>query len=314
MTTPAAKAKAAASTTNPGSEGNMMDVLENTLWNRTLGSMSEEIVAALVCQIFEGIRDHFVQAVELKFNCFFLMPIIDAFPTRLREELEAAYEEDLDEVGDAGAGGRVLLQRRGTLTGARQQQQLRHDEPTPAAPPSCAPRLAQVFDVAAVRAALEQRLKSLESELHQVERLQRKFAMIHSTLAQQQTGGAKGEADTPKFRESSDNLLNVSRSSMPAGANLKVRGVGSRGRRRPCSQAAAAVFAFLQQCDFCTGQPHSISVPCPRPCRRLWTCPSSPRRWGPWSCQRAAACAPRVPRCGETGPSRPGGRRAAPGG
>lgn len=45
-----------------------------------------------------GIRDHFVQSVELKFNCFFLMPIIDTFPTRLREELESAYEEDLDEV------------------------------------------------------------------------------------------------------------------------------------------------------------------------------------------------------------------------
>ena len=45
-----------------------------------------------------GIRDHFVQSVELKFNCFFLMPIIDTFPTRLREELESAYDEDLDEV------------------------------------------------------------------------------------------------------------------------------------------------------------------------------------------------------------------------
>ena len=31
-----------------------MDVLEQTLWNRSLGAMSEEIVAALVCQIFEG--------------------------------------------------------------------------------------------------------------------------------------------------------------------------------------------------------------------------------------------------------------------
>ena len=29
-------------------------MLENTLWNRQLGVMSEEIVAALVCQIFEG--------------------------------------------------------------------------------------------------------------------------------------------------------------------------------------------------------------------------------------------------------------------
>ena len=138
-----------------GEMGGMMEVLENTLWNRTLGPMSEEIVAALVCQIFEGIRDHFVQSVELKFNCFFLMPIVDAFPTRLREELEAAYEEDLDEV----------------------------------------------FDVGAVRTALEQRLKSLESELHQVERLQRKFTMIHSTLAQQQ--GAAPKADHPGHQNQS---------------------------------------------------------------------------------------------------------------
>ena len=117
-----------------------VDLLESSLWNRSLGTTSEDIVAALVCQIFEGIRDHFVQSVELKFNCFFLMPLIDSFPTRIREELECAYEEDLDEV----------------------------------------------FDVAAVRVALEQRLKNLESELHQVERLQQKFAMIHSTLASQQ--------------------------------------------------------------------------------------------------------------------------------
>ena len=41
---------------NPGEDSTMMDVLENTLWNRQLGIMSEEIVAALVCQIFEGVR------------------------------------------------------------------------------------------------------------------------------------------------------------------------------------------------------------------------------------------------------------------
>ncbi len=63
-----------------------------------------------------------VQAVELKFNCFFLMPVVDSFPTRLREELESAYDDDIDEV----------------------------------------------FDVTAVRNALESRLKALESELHQV--------------------------------------------------------------------------------------------------------------------------------------------------
>lgn len=56
--------------------------------------------------LYAGIRDHFVQSVELKFNCFFLMPIIDTFPTRLREELESAYDEDLDEVRGGCWGGR----------------------------------------------------------------------------------------------------------------------------------------------------------------------------------------------------------------
>ncbi len=34
----------------------LAEVLESTLWSRQLGPMSEEVVAALVCQIFEGIR------------------------------------------------------------------------------------------------------------------------------------------------------------------------------------------------------------------------------------------------------------------
>jgi len=138
----------------PAAASDVATLLESTLWNRQLGVVSEELVAALVCQIFEGIRDHVVQAVELKFNCFFLMPLVDSFPARLREELEAAYD-DLD----------------------------------------------SVFDVGAVRASLEGKLRSLESELAQVERLQRKFASIHSTLAQQASvkpqqkaggGGAEG--------------------------------------------------------------------------------------------------------------------------
>lgn len=190
-------------------DSSMMEVLENTLWNRTLGAMSEEIVAALVCQIFEGIRDHFVQSVELKFNCFFLMPIVDTFPTRLREELEAAYEEDLDEV----------------------------------------------FDVAAVRAALEQRLKSLESELHQVERLQRKFAMIHSTLAQQQSGKGEGNtpnaapsgADTRILRDSQETFNPLSRAStasMPGGG-IPAKSTASMGGLDPASRTAAKLAASL---------------------------------------------------------------------
>ena len=46
--------------------------------------------ARLLCA---GIRDQVVTTVELKFNCFFLMPLLDAFPGRLREELETAYAQ-----------------------------------------------------------------------------------------------------------------------------------------------------------------------------------------------------------------------------
>ena len=91
--------------------------------------------------------------------------------------------------------------------------------------------------MAAVRAALEQRLKSLELELHQVERLQRKFAMIHSTLAQQQNhgsggaagGGGKAEPDTPKMRASEENPLNLSRNSLPGGLKVRGRSAGAEG-------------------------------------------------------------------------------------
>ena len=37
------------------------DVLDGTLWNRELGSVSEEVVTALVHQLFQGIRDYLVQ-------------------------------------------------------------------------------------------------------------------------------------------------------------------------------------------------------------------------------------------------------------
>jgi hypothetical protein len=143
-------APSSALTTRVADGGTVADLLESTLWSRQLGAVSEDLVAALVCQIFEGIRDHVVQSVELKFNCFFLMPVVDAFPAALRDDVEAAYG-DLD----------------------------------------------TVFDVGAVRAALEARLRSLECELAQGERLQRKFASIHSTLAQQAARGGAGGGESP---------------------------------------------------------------------------------------------------------------------
>ena len=63
MTTPTQQQQALAKSSNgrgggnasaPEAENVIAQVLENTLWNRQLGVMSEEIVAALVCQIFEG--------------------------------------------------------------------------------------------------------------------------------------------------------------------------------------------------------------------------------------------------------------------
>lgn len=35
-----------------------------------------------------------------QFNCFLLMPIVDKLPARLREDLESAFEDDLENVFD----------------------------------------------------------------------------------------------------------------------------------------------------------------------------------------------------------------------
>ncbi|RAL44982.1 hypothetical protein DM860_003741 [Cuscuta australis] len=80
------------------SETRLADLLDSTLWNRRLAPSSERIVYALVQQIFHGIREYFLASTELKFNCFLLMPVVDKLPALLREDLEAAFEDDLDNV------------------------------------------------------------------------------------------------------------------------------------------------------------------------------------------------------------------------
>ncbi|KAK1362411.1 hypothetical protein POM88_046885 [Heracleum sosnowskyi] len=67
---------------------------------RRLAPSSERIVYALVQQIFHGIREYFLASVELKFNCFLLMPVVDKLPALLREDLESAFEDNLDNVFD----------------------------------------------------------------------------------------------------------------------------------------------------------------------------------------------------------------------
>ncbi|XP_059648092.1 dynamin-like protein ARC5 [Cornus florida] len=81
-------------------ETRLADLLDSTLWNRRLAPSSERIVYALVQQIFHGIREYFLASAELKFNCFLLMPVVDKLPALLREDLESAYEDDLDNIFD----------------------------------------------------------------------------------------------------------------------------------------------------------------------------------------------------------------------
>ncbi|XP_051185623.1 LOW QUALITY PROTEIN: dynamin-like protein ARC5 [Lolium perenne] len=87
------------SDSNPSSvapETRLVDLLDSTLWNRRLAPSSERLVYALVHQIFHGIKEHFLVTTELKFNCFLLMPIVDKLAALLREDLESAFEDDLD--------------------------------------------------------------------------------------------------------------------------------------------------------------------------------------------------------------------------
>ncbi|KAG1369941.1 dynamin-like protein ARC5 [Cocos nucifera] len=81
-------------------ETRLVDLLDSTLWNRKLAPSSERIVYALVHQIFHGIKEHFLVSTELKFNCFLLMPVVDKLPALLREDLESAFEDDLDNIFD----------------------------------------------------------------------------------------------------------------------------------------------------------------------------------------------------------------------
>ncbi|GAB2246032.1 hypothetical protein Droror1_Dr00001525 [Drosera rotundifolia] len=79
-------------------ETRLADLLDSTLWNRRLAPSSERIVYALVQHIFHGIKEYFLASAELKFNCFLLMPIVDKLPALLREDLECAFENDLDRI------------------------------------------------------------------------------------------------------------------------------------------------------------------------------------------------------------------------
>ncbi|KAG1658978.1 hypothetical protein FOA52_008300 [Chlamydomonas sp. UWO 241] len=105
----------------PGGGGQVLDLLESTLWNHSLGATSEDIVSALVGMVFCGIRDYVVQCAELKFNCFFLMPLVDTFPLHVRSETERALDAQLEDVFDATAMRASLAARREALSAELRQ-------------------------------------------------------------------------------------------------------------------------------------------------------------------------------------------------
>ena len=84
-----------AAPSNDEANSRLVELLESVLFNRSPSASSQEIVQLLVREIFAGIRDNFVSSATLKFNCFFLMPLLDKFPQRLREEIEVAFETDI---------------------------------------------------------------------------------------------------------------------------------------------------------------------------------------------------------------------------
>ncbi|KAF3602815.1 hypothetical protein F2Q69_00037873 [Brassica cretica] len=51
----------------------------------------------------------------MQFNCFLLMPIMDKLPALLREELENAFEDDLDSIFDITNSGNHLIKRNGEM-------------------------------------------------------------------------------------------------------------------------------------------------------------------------------------------------------
>lgn len=50
--------------------------------------------------------------ILLQFNCFLLMPVVDKLPALLREDLESAFEDDLDNIFDISNLRHSLGQRK----------------------------------------------------------------------------------------------------------------------------------------------------------------------------------------------------------
>ena len=101
----------------------MISLMDNTLWNRNMKDVTLDVVDMLVRQIYAGIRSYVVQSVELKFNCFFLMPLMNEFAGFLRQEMETAFEMNLDQVFDVRMVRMALEERQRKLESELEQME-----------------------------------------------------------------------------------------------------------------------------------------------------------------------------------------------
>ncbi len=70
---------------------NLLQLTEQMLAGGRDAQRTSDVVSSLIQYIIRSWREHFARSVAMKFNCFFLLPFIDDFPSYLRSELDKMY-------------------------------------------------------------------------------------------------------------------------------------------------------------------------------------------------------------------------------
>ncbi len=90
---------------------NLLQLMEEASSSRD-AKRTHAVIAALVRHIMASWRTHFARTVAMKFNCFFMMPFSDRFPSYLRQELDKVYQGDVGELFDIAEARAALYKRR----------------------------------------------------------------------------------------------------------------------------------------------------------------------------------------------------------
>lgn len=93
----------------------VMQLTEEMMLGGGGATRTSALVTSLVQFIISSWRNHFARATAMKFNCFFLMPFMDEFPSFLRSELDAMYEGGVGDLFDIAETRRTLIDKRAEL-------------------------------------------------------------------------------------------------------------------------------------------------------------------------------------------------------